>query len=72
MQKDDIFNRALVLVSMRYQGKKEVETDGDDSGLFCFTISNETDATEYQENATDEEDAFLTYVGISFARKSLL
>ena len=75
MQKDDIFNRALVLISM-HRKSLENTASSDNSGLFCFaSTSNETDATpdlDVQEDAADEEDAFLTRKGIAFARNSLL
>lgn len=74
MQKDDIFNRALVLISMHRQCPKNTAASSDDNGLFCFaSTSNETGAilVDDQKEAADEEDAFLTREGIAFARNSL-
>ena len=68
MAKDDIYNRALALISLRH---KSEGGNGDGNDLYCFR-GDEKDEEENQENAADEEDAFLTRQGVFFVRKSLL
>ena len=68
MAKDDIYNRALALISLRHKSEGD---NGDGNGLYCFR-GDEKDEEENQENAADEEDAFLTRQGVFFVRKSLL
>ena len=76
MQKDDIYNRALVLISMHRKSPENTCTaSSDDSELFCFaSTGNMTGANlvDDKEDAADEEDAFLTPKGIAFTRNSLL
>ena len=73
MQKDDIFNRALVLISMHRKSPENTTSSGD-HGLFCFASASNVTSTipDFQEDAADEEDAFLTPKGVAFARNSLL
>lgn len=68
MAKDDIYNRALVLISLRH---KSEGGNGGGNGLYCFR-GDEKDEEENREHAADEEDAFLTRQGVSFVRESLL
>ena len=74
MQRDGIFNRALVLISMHRKSPENTATSSVDSGLFCFVSANNEEGAflDDPEDAADAEDAFLTREGIAFARNSLL
>jgi hypothetical protein len=68
MAKDDIYNRALALISLQY---KSEGGNGDGNGLYCFRGDEKVEG-EHREQAADEEDALLTRQGVSFVRESLL